>query len=70
MAFLCPIVIFFCCPQIPDQDAAMPSGWLEEEQEMIADPDAVKPDDWWEFFFISFNIRKILGLTFVYYASP
>ena len=24
----------------------MPSGWLEEEEEHIPDPDSVKPDDW------------------------
>ena len=24
----------------------MPIGWLEDEEPMIGDPDAVKPDDW------------------------
>merc|ERR1712226_497432 len=31
---------------IPDEDAAMPDGWLEEEDELVPDPDADKPADW------------------------
>ena len=32
--------------EIVDESASMPRGWLEFEQAMIADPDAVKPADW------------------------
>ncbi|XP_016952796.1 calnexin isoform X1 [Drosophila biarmipes] len=33
-------------PQLPDTDAVMPNGWLENEPDMIFDPTATKPDDW------------------------
>ncbi|XP_033742114.1 calnexin-like isoform X2 [Pecten maximus] len=32
--------------KIVDEDAVMPSGWLEEESELVPDPAAEKPDDW------------------------
>ena len=32
--------------EIADESASMPHGWLESEQAMIADPDAVTPADW------------------------
>lgn len=32
--------------EIADESASMPHGWLESEEAMIADPDAVKPADW------------------------
>lgn len=31
---------------IVDDSAEMPSGWLEDESELVPDPDAEKPDDW------------------------
>ena len=31
---------------IPDEDAVIPEGWLEDEPELIPDPDAEKPADW------------------------
>ena len=24
----------------------MPAGWLEDEPQMVSDPDSVMPDDW------------------------
>lgn len=32
--------------EILDEDAVKPEGWLEEEEALIPDPDAEKPDDW------------------------
>ena len=29
-----------------DDSAEKPSGWLDDEPDMIADPDAVRPEDW------------------------
>ena len=29
-----------------DESAEKPSGWLDEEPDMVADPDAVRPEDW------------------------
>ena len=26
--------------------ASKPSGWLEDQPQMIPDPDAVRPEDW------------------------
>lgn len=31
---------------IVDDSVAMPTGWLEDENELVPDPDAEKPDDW------------------------
>ena len=31
---------------ILDTSATMPSGWLENEPEMVPDETAIKPDDW------------------------
>lgn len=31
---------------IPDPDAQLPEGWLEDEEEYIRDPDAQKPAEW------------------------
>lgn len=33
-------------PQIPDPNAVMPDGWLEDEPEMMPDPSATIPEDW------------------------
>lgn len=32
--------------EIVDEEAVMPSGWLEDEAELIPDPSAEKPSDW------------------------
>ena len=32
---------------IADESATKPEGWLDDEPELIPDPDAEKPDDWW-----------------------
>ena len=31
---------------IDDEDATMPDGWLEDELELIPDPEAEMPSDW------------------------
>ncbi len=33
-------------PQIPDEAARKPAGWLDDEPETVPDPEAVKPSDW------------------------
>ncbi|CAM9582776.1 unnamed protein product [Ectocarpus sp. 4 AP-2014] len=32
--------------KIVDEDAEMPEGWLEEEEEIVPDPSSTRPDDW------------------------
>jgi hypothetical protein len=32
--------------EISDESASIPDGWLETENPMIPDPEAVKPTDW------------------------
>ena len=33
--------------KIEDANAKKPDGWLDDEPELIPDPQAVRPEDWW-----------------------
>ena len=33
--------------EIEATDAEKPDGWLDDEENLIPDPDAEKPEDWW-----------------------
>jgi len=32
--------------EIPDEGEVKPEAWLDDEEPLIPDPDAEKPDDW------------------------
>lgn len=46
--------------KIPDENAVKPEGWLDDEPEYIADPDAEKPEDWQVVYFSQFLVLSLL----------
>ena len=43
--------------EIEATDAEKPDGWLDDEENLIPDPDAEKPEDWWVKFSKTLKIQ-------------